>query len=98
MINRPGVFLVLTLSAVALTGCSATYDEKVRHLEEVAQRGVEVHKIIEDLEGEEADEEQCREASKVLNKDYPRIEEQDREAWIELVEGVFVSACVSGRY
>jgi len=57
-----------------------------------------MHKIIEDLEGEEADEEQCREASRVLNKDHPRISEEDREAWVELVEGVFVSACVSGRY
>lgn len=98
MNKRHGTFLVLIFSAIALTGCSATYDEKVRYLEEIAQRGVEMHKIIEDLEGEEADEEQCREASRVLNKDHPRISEEDREAWVELVEGVFVSACVSGRY
>lgn len=89
----PALFAIFMLSA-----CSASYNEKVRHLEEVAQRGVEVHKIIEDLEGEEADEEQCREASRVLNKDHPHIEKKDREAWHELVEGVFVSACISGRY
>lgn len=88
-----------SLLVIFLVGsCSASYGEKVGHLEEVAQRGVEVHKIIEDLEGEEADEEQCRDASRVLNKDYPSIEKKDREAWHELVEGVFVSACVSGRY
>ena len=91
-------FTAAFTTVIALSACSASYDEKVRHLEEVAQRGVEVHKIIEDLEGEEADEEQCRAASRVLNKDYPRIEKKDRESWHELVEGVFVSACVSGRY
>lgn len=86
------------LSVLFLSGCASSYGDKVGYLEEVAQRGVEVHKIIEDLEGEEASEEQCAESSRLLNTDLPRVDPDDREDWENLVEGVFVSACVSGRY
>lgn len=84
--------------AALVVGCNASYVDKVGYLEEVAQRGVEVHKLIEDLEGEEANEEQCAASSRLLNTDLPRVDPDETEDWQNLVEGVFVSACVSGRY
>lgn len=90
--------LSVLVIAAFVAGCNASYGDKVGYLEEVAQRGVEVHKLIEDLEGEAADEEQCAESSRLLNTDLPRVDPDEREDWENLVEGVFVSACVSGRY
>lgn len=88
-----------------IVGCNANYGDKVSYLEEVAQRGVEFHKIIEDTEGEEATEERCIEASRLLNRDQPSIEtrqiedrEELKEDWENLIERVFVGACTSGKY
>lgn len=98
MPKRYKKYFLAFLVIIITTGCSASYGEKVGYLEKVAQRGVEVHKIIEDLEGEEADQERCTQSSKLLNTDLPRVGRSEREDWEDLVEGVFVGACVSGRY
>lgn len=91
----------VAVPALLLASCSADYGDKVDHLEEIAQRGVEVHKILEDLEGGEATEEACLEANKVLNNDSPddlNFTQEEWETWDNLTEQVFVSACKSGKY
>lgn len=101
MAKKRFTLILLIAPVCCLTACSADYRDKVNHLEEIAQRGVEVHKILEDLEGGEATEEACLEANKVLNTDAPGdmiFTSEEEETWDNLVEQVFVSACKSGKY
>jgi hypothetical protein len=91
--------LIIFFAVVAISGCSATYEEKSDYLELVAQRGVETHKLIEDRGREEANDDVCNDAHVALNQDYPEDSFlASSEEWENLVRETFVGACVSGRY
>lgn len=82
------------------TGCAASYEERSEYLLEMAQRGVEVNKLLRG-QGQEVDESTCRSANRALNDDIPSDRSLGYEPtndWENLVEETFVNACILGEY
>ncbi|GAB2504663.1 hypothetical protein [Nocardiopsis aegyptia] len=89
-----------SLALLAVSGCAATYDERLDYLEESAQRGVQVHKMFQG-QGVEINEETCINAHVALNDDIPSDisgGSPPSDEWEGLVEEAFVNACTSGSY
>ncbi|GAA1108757.1 hypothetical protein [Nocardiopsis composta] len=85
---------------VPLSGCAASYDDRNEYLVEMAQRGVQVNKLLRG-QNETISEETCASANRALNDDIPSdrpLGYEPSEDWKQLVEQTFINACVAGEY
>ena len=89
---------IAIVAVVGLSGCAASYDERMDYLRQIALRGVDMHDLIVSQEGE-VNAERCELAyDAVGDTDHP----YDRDLgayskeWEEQIKLHFVDSCVSG--
>lgn len=86
------------LLALSLTACSASYDERMAYLREVASRGAETHKLLAS-QGARIDAKRCGAAYDGLaDDDIPSDLGGGSESteWRAQVRQFFVDSCVTG--
>ncbi|WP_143061166.1 hypothetical protein [Saccharopolyspora shandongensis] len=85
----------------SITSCAASYDERMEYLRETSLRGIETNSLLRG-QGKEITVESCKNANLALNNDAPSDrggpDAHKTEAWAQLIEETFVSACVSGKF
>lgn len=91
---------ILSLSAVALTGCGsgASYSERMAYLRKIANRGVETHNFIVS-QGAKISSNRCSDAYDALQDNKPPSDQGDgvtSSVWLAEVKQFFVDSCVSG--
>src|SRR5262245_56664446 len=95
----------LTLMAVLpLAGCdspdTATTEERINYLRQVAQQGAETGNLLRDQEAPKIDKERCTRAFNALTRpeDYPHdTTDGVSKEWAAQIREFFVDSCVSGK-
>lgn len=99
--RRLTTIVFAAVTAILITSCGPSYDDRVQYLRETSLRGVEINSLLRG-QGKEVNRESCTNANQALNDDVPddrgTVDRYRSDAWQRLVEETFVSACITGKF
>jgi hypothetical protein len=104
MRRRHAIPALTIMAALPLAGCdstsTATTEERIDYLRQVAQQGAETGNLLRDQEAPKIDKERCTRAFTAVTRpeDYPKDTANGvSKEWAAQIREFFVDSCVSGK-